>query len=785
MQHEDIIALLERDVARIDSPHHLMPLARLSCGDHPLGNGVRLAFGGTGDPRCGCGGRSGASARCTQQVLALGRESIALEAEYHSISLRRTPASSSNGRARRQRPQQAQCSSRRLHLLQSCYLRDRSGGVRRRLLATRAALHTPASFRFALDNGMALSATRTQRAIGATGSVEMIDIAAAANMPLALPVFRGASSTGKAGLLHHIHAASSTRTFQSSELVIMCLEAAKGGDKGQALAWLSQLFSPAGSWPVWLRRALCHAAIEGKHTETLEWLFADDAVLFGPLSDVDPDEDNAFAVALDFLDPPITNSLVDHALEVGKCGMVHFLLAEGQQFTGRSCVFAIRSGSAAMLDIITANGAPIDFDEVLDEIIAGDRLSLAVVKGLWNWSSTSEQRNALLPSFMSSVSMAGPIALRRGRQPHSIPRDITPIRKWTNAPVRYKQSRAGAPDRMTPTQQISKVLLNMAHTRLLPKEGWGLCRQLANIKPPLTARVDADSSMSRLAHILRLPTLERLYLEGVSPGASVQASTSLRYLKLERVTGHLHHLPHHLDTLTLWRCSVTDDRSRFPPQLRKLTILGGTLGPRLTLPQSLEELRCCVCSFDFECTHGTVQQFPILPAGLRSLSLEDMTLLRGDAISLGNLPPAMQSLYLNDFGDTDTTLPLTLRYLHLRKFDFGQDIELPEGLRSLLLCSIKRYLAAGCRMPALPTHLSQLVCWVEDDGAAGTPTLSVRALPPNIEVLQLQGVRLCCAVPATVRSLRMGDTLELGVVYDSGRSPTNVVEGARDADIYQ
>ncbi|KAG5178794.1 hypothetical protein JKP88DRAFT_328543 [Tribonema minus] len=398
---------------------------------------------------------------------------------------------------------------------------------------------------------------------------------------------------------------------------------------------------------------------------------------------------------------------------------------------------------------------------------------------------------------------------------------------------------------MTPTQRTTRVLLNMAHTRLLPKEGWGLSRQFANIKSPLTARVGADSTTSR--RILRLPTLERLYLQGVSPGASVQASTSLRYLELEGVTGHLHHLPHHLETLKLFRCSVTDDRSTFPPQLRKLSVTGGTLGPRLTLPQSLEELECCVCSCDFECAHGTVQQFPLLPAGLRSLVLEDMTLLEGDAISLGNLPPAMQSLYLNDF-NTDTTmwfaippqsslrsmrigvnvggpyllphglrkldidphghplpqlpagfeelevkgcrhplpaLPPTRRYLHLREFDFGQDLELPEGLRKLLLRSTKRNLSAGCRMPALPAHLSQLVCWVEDDGAAGTPTLSVRALPPNIEVLHLQGVRLCCAVPATMRSLRMGDTLQLGVVYDSGRSPTNVVEGARYTDIHR
>ncbi|KAG5180627.1 hypothetical protein JKP88DRAFT_279498 [Tribonema minus] len=173
-------------------------------------------------------------------------------------------------------------------MLRAVYMRFTADGECLFTTSARAALHTPAAFRFALDNGMALSDERVQRAVGATGSVEMVDIAAAANMPLAFPVFLGASRTCKVGLLHHLRVCSAVE-FHMRHLVSMCFEAAEGGDKGPALVWLSQQFRPLGKWPAWLSEALCHLAIAGGRIDTLEWLFADGAELFGPLVEADPD----------------------------------------------------------------------------------------------------------------------------------------------------------------------------------------------------------------------------------------------------------------------------------------------------------------------------------------------------------------------------------------------------------------------------------------------------------------------------------------------------------------
>eukprot|EP00611_Tribonema_gayanum_P001625 TRINITY_DN11195_c0_g1_i1.p1 TRINITY_DN11195_c0_g1~~TRINITY_DN11195_c0_g1_i1.p1 ORF type:complete len:523 (-),score=117.19 TRINITY_DN11195_c0_g1_i1:38-1606(-) len=252
-----------------------------------------------------------------------------------------------------------------------------------------AALHSPDTFRFALESGVCVAPFHWQ--VGATGSVEMVEIAVEAGIPLDLNFFLGASQACRVGLLQYIRACSAV-ALDRMDLVRMCCGAAAGGDSGPALVWISQQFTPRGSWPAWLRTALCHEAIAKCSMGTLKWLFGDGAVLFGELvdsADSDDDEEQVFQEIAD------SRSLVDHALADGAHDILQYLLAQGLAVTEASWYFAAVSGLAANLELLRVRGVTVDSDLVSKGLRDGgttpEALQWLIGAGVWEWSSAAQR----------------------------------------------------------------------------------------------------------------------------------------------------------------------------------------------------------------------------------------------------------------------------------------------------------------------------------------------------------------------------------------------------------
>ncbi|KAG5191885.1 hypothetical protein JKP88DRAFT_242750 [Tribonema minus] len=215
-----------------------------------------------------------------------------------------------------------------------------------------AALHSPDTFRFALESGVCVAPFHWQ--VGATGSVEMVEIAVEAGIPLDLNFFLGASQACRVGLLQYICACSAVALDRMD------------------------------------------LAIEKCSMDTLKWLFGDGAVLFGELvdsADSDDDEEQVFEEIAD------SRSLVDHALADGAHDALQLLLAQGLKFTEASWYFAAVSGLAANLELLRARGVTVDADLVSKGLRDGgttpEALQWLIGAGVWEWSSAA-QRDAHL-----------------------------------------------------------------------------------------------------------------------------------------------------------------------------------------------------------------------------------------------------------------------------------------------------------------------------------------------------------------------------------------------------
>eukprot|EP00611_Tribonema_gayanum_P023093 TRINITY_DN478_c0_g2_i1.p1 TRINITY_DN478_c0_g2~~TRINITY_DN478_c0_g2_i1.p1 ORF type:complete len:376 (+),score=75.52 TRINITY_DN478_c0_g2_i1:150-1130(+) len=180
-------------------------------------------------------------------------------------------------------------------MLRAVYMRVLAGQDPTHLCTTSApaALLSTASFQLAVEGGLEPLSPDLQQQVGATGSIEMVKIAATAGMPLGVRVFLGAAAAKKVGLLQYLRARSDEEVF-NGQWVLMCCKAAYNGDNGVVLSWLSQQFDPCGAWPTWMLKALCQKAILGLGVgaiHTITWLLSDGAELFAASVDEDFDDD--------------------------------------------------------------------------------------------------------------------------------------------------------------------------------------------------------------------------------------------------------------------------------------------------------------------------------------------------------------------------------------------------------------------------------------------------------------------------------------------------------------
>ncbi|KAG5175390.1 hypothetical protein JKP88DRAFT_283577 [Tribonema minus] len=271
-----------------------------------------------------------------------------------------------------------------------------------------AALLSTASFQLAVEGGLDPLSPDLQQQVGATGSIEMVKIAATAGMPLGVRVFLGAAAAKKVGLLQYLRARSDEEVF-NGQWVLMCCKAAYNGDNGVVLSWLSQQFDPCGAWPSWMLKALCQKAILGLAVgaiHTITWLLSDGAELFAAPVDADFDDDYEDLRAHCCDDE--YNSLLDMALDYESIDIADFLLDEGHataEDAYASWKSATRCGIQG-LDLLCMYHKPINLlgvEEGLKDCVSAEVVHWLVGEGLWDISSAALLTEYLLCAVRARI----------------------------------------------------------------------------------------------------------------------------------------------------------------------------------------------------------------------------------------------------------------------------------------------------------------------------------------------------------------------------------------------
>eukprot|EP00611_Tribonema_gayanum_P006468 TRINITY_DN1574_c0_g1_i1.p1 TRINITY_DN1574_c0_g1~~TRINITY_DN1574_c0_g1_i1.p1 ORF type:complete len:514 (+),score=60.50 TRINITY_DN1574_c0_g1_i1:312-1853(+) len=256
-----------------------------------------------------------------------------------------------------------------------------------------AAAQSISTFRMAQECGISygqLGAHSFRRAVGRSGSVELIRLAAAAGMhgnkAIALAGAAETCSIEAIEELYHHRLESNDSGDQDPYLatgrpkfdealdaqMTVCERAITVGSRVAAtrirdvLIWVSAQARARQDWPEWFLTGLCCSAARGGHLEALRWLMTSGVALFGPYSH---DMTTSYPKKGGRYDPRYGTfnqcfstatstiySIMDAAVFSGRLAVVQWLRAQSFAFTAASANLAAALGHLPLLRWLHAQG---------------------------------------------------------------------------------------------------------------------------------------------------------------------------------------------------------------------------------------------------------------------------------------------------------------------------------------------------------------------------------------------------------------------------------------------